>query len=158
MPTAATIIGAKKYALALGCFIAVLSPRMAAAALGEAEASVQADAVKMRGALKLSEHANYRQHEILLPSGTVVREFVAPDGKVFAVAWNGPTPPNLRQTLGRYFDTFAAAARLEHPGHGRLQVQQSNLVIQSSGHMRAFTGRAYMPLAIPDGVELGDLR
>jgi hypothetical protein len=157
MPTAATNIGAKKFALALGCFVAALSPCIAAAALGEPEASVQADVVKMRGVLKASDHANHRQHEIRLPSGTVVREFVGSDGKVFAVAWNGPTAPNLRQTLGRYFDAFAAAARLNHAGHSRLQVQRGDLVIQSSGHMRAFTGRAYLPLAIPDGVDLGDL-
>jgi hypothetical protein len=158
MPTAAAIIGARKCALALGCLVAALSPCIAAAALGEPEASVQADAVKMRGALKLTEHANYRLHEIRLPSGTAVREFIGSDGKVFAVAWNGPTAPNLRQTLGRYFDTFAAAARLKHPGHGRLQIQQGDLVVQSSGHMRAFMGRAYLPLAVPEGVDLGELR
>jgi hypothetical protein len=157
MPTAATNIGARKCALALGCLVAALSPCIAAAALGEAEASVQADGAKMRGVFKLGDHANYRAHEIRLPSGTVVREFVGSDGQVFAVAWHGPTAPNLRQMLGRYFDAFAAAARLKHPGHGRLQVQQDDLVIQSSGHMRAFTGRAYLPLAIPDGVDLGDL-
>jgi hypothetical protein len=158
MPTAATTISARKCALALGCFVAALSPCIAAAALGEPEATVQSDALKMRGALQISEHANYRQHEIRLPSGTVVREFVGSDGKVFAVAWNGPTAPNLRQTLGRYFETFAAAARLKHPGHNRLQIQQGDLVVQSSGHMRAFMGRAYLPHDIPVGVELGELR
>jgi hypothetical protein len=31
-------------------------------------------------------------------------------------------------------------------------------VVQSGGHMRAFAGRAYLPQAIPSGVDIGDLR
>jgi hypothetical protein len=30
--------------------------------------------------------------------------------------------------------------------------------VQVSGHMRAFTGRAYLPQAIPGGVSLEDLQ
>ena len=157
MPTARSIISVKKCALAMGWLIA-LSPCIAAAALGEPETSVPTDVKQMRGSLKLSVHASYRQHEIRLPSGTLVREFAGPDGKVFAVAWNGPTVPNLRQTLGRYFDAFASAAKDKHAGRNRIQIRQSELVVQSSGHMRAFVGRAYLPLQIPSGVELGDLR
>ena len=85
-----------------------------------------------------------------LPSGTRVREFVGTDGKVFAVAWNGPTVPNLRQALGRYFDAYVTEAKNKHAGHGQLQVSQSDLVVQSGGHMRAFAGRAYLPQSIPE--------
>ena len=66
--------------------------------------------------------------------------------------------PNLRQTFGRYFDTYVTAAKGKHTGHTYLQIQQSDLVIQSSGHMRAFSGRAYLPQAVPSGVDVGDLR
>jgi hypothetical protein len=93
-----------------------------------------------------------------MPSGTLVREFVATNGTVFAVAWNGPTVPNLRQTLGQYFNNFVAAAQAKHVGHRHLQIQQSDLVLQASGHMRAFSGRAYLPQAVPAGVSIEDLR
>ena len=139
-------------------WLAALSPCIAAAALGEAEASIQSDAVRLRGSIKVTEHASYRLHEIQLPSGTLVREFVGSDGKVFAVAWNGPTVPNLRQTLGQYFDNFVAAAQAKHADHHHLQIQQSDLVVQAGGRMRAFTGRAYLPQAVPAGVNIGDLR
>jgi hypothetical protein len=137
---------------------AALCPGMASATLGEPEASVQTDGQQLRGSIKEADHGSYRVHEIQLPSGTLVREYSGVDGTVFAVTWNGPFMPNLRQTLGRYFDSYAAAAKAGHADRHHLQVKQSDLVVQVSGHMRAFTGRAYLPQAIPGGVSLGDLQ
>ena len=136
----------------------VLIPCIASAALGEAEVSVKADAAQLRGSIKVTERTNYSLHEMQLPSGTWVREFAAPNGTVFAVAWNGPTQPNLRQALGRYFDSYVTAAKARHGGLHRLDIKQSDLVVQAGGHMRAFSGRAYLPQAVPAGVSLGDLR
>jgi hypothetical protein len=158
MPTSRSFPIVKKCVLASATLSAALIPCIAAAALGEPEASVQADGAMFHGAIKTTEHASYRLHEIQLPSGTTLREFAGSDGKVFAVAWNGPNVPNLRQTFGRYYDTFVTAARLKHGGHTHLQIQQNDLVVQSTGHMRAFVGRAYLPQAVPSGVDLGDLR
>jgi hypothetical protein len=138
--------------------MAALSPCIAAATLGEPESSVQADAAQVKGSIKSTSRVNYRLHEIQLPSGTAVREFAGPDGTVFAVAWNGPSMPNLRQTLGRYFDGYVAGAKANRLGHHRLSIQQSDLVIQSGGHMRAFSGLAYLPMAVPAGMNLADLR
>jgi hypothetical protein len=138
--------------------IAGLGPCIATAALGEPEASVQADAAQLKGTVQVTAHASYRVHEIQLPSGTLLREYVGSDGKVFAIAWNGPAIPNLRQTLGLYFDNYVTAAKANRSGHHHLQIQQSDLVVQSSGHMRAFSGRAYLPPAVPGGVSVGDLR
>lgn len=137
---------------------ALLGPGMASATLGEPEASVQTDVQELKGSIKEADHGAYRVHEIQLPSGTVVREYSGVDGIVFAVTWKGPFMPNLRQTLGRYFDTYAAAAKAGHASRHHLQIQQSDLVVQVSGHMRAFTGRAYLPQAIPGGVSLEDLQ
>ena len=130
---------------------------IASAALGEPEASVAADVAQIKGSIKVTERTGYRVHEIQLSSGTVVREFIGPDGKVFAVAWKGPTIPNLRQILGQYFDNYVAAANARHLGRNHLQIQQSDLVVQAGGHMRAFSGRAYLPQAVPGGVSVGDL-
>jgi hypothetical protein len=158
MPTSRSIPIVKKCVLASAILIAALSPCIAGAALGEPEASVQTDGAMLHGSIKTTEHASYRLHEIQLPSGTALREFVSSDGKVFAVAWNGPNVPNLRQTFGRYFDTYVTAARAKHSGHTHLQIQQNDFVVQSIGHMRAFAGRAYLPQAVPSGVDLGELR
>lgn len=138
--------------------IAALAPRIAGATLGEPEITVQSDVAQLRASIKNSdERAGYRVHEIQLPGGTLLREFVAPDGNVFAVAWNGPTKPDLRQALGKYFDAMVSAPKPKFADRRHLQIQQGDLVVQGSGHMRAFSGRAYLVSAIPSGVSLGDL-
>jgi hypothetical protein len=139
--------------------IAALGPRIAGATLGEPEVTVQSDVAQLRASIKSSEdRVGYRLHEIQLPGGTLLREFVAPGGNVFAVAWNGPTKPNLRQALGKYFDAMVSAPKPKFADRRHLQIQQGDLVVQGSGHMRAgFSGRAYLVSAIPSGVNLGDL-
>jgi hypothetical protein len=138
--------------------LAALLPCMASATLGEQEASVQADSQLLQGSIKESDRAGFRVHEIQLPSGTLVREYTGLDGNVFAVTWRGPFMPNLRQTLGRYFDAYATASKAKHADHNHWQVQQSDLVVQAGGHMRAFSGRAYLPQAIPGGVSVEDIQ
>jgi len=146
-------------ALLCTVLLTALGPRIAGAALGEPEITVQNDVAQLRASIKSSQdRTSYRVHEIQLPGGTLLREFVAPDGNVFAVAWNGPTKPNLRQALGKYFDTLASAPKPKFADHRHLQIQQGDLVVQGSGRMRAgFSGRAYLASAIPSGVNLGDL-
>jgi hypothetical protein len=146
-------------ALLCTVLMTTLGPRIAGATLGEPEITVQSDVAQLRASIKTSEdRVGYRIHEIQLPDGTLLREFVAPDGNVFAVAWNGPTKPNLRQALGKYFDAMVSAPKPKFADHRHLQIQQGDLVVQGSGHMRAgFSGRAYLVSAIPSGVNLGDL-
>ena len=157
MPTARPIINLKWCIRTGGLLMAVLCPCIAAAALGEPETSVQTDVARLRGTITVTSHANYNLHEIQLPSGTLVREFAGSDGKVFAVAWNGPTVPDLRDILGQYFDNYVTAAKAQHSGHHHLQIRQSGLVVSAGGHMRAFSGLAYLPQAVPSGVSVGDL-
>jgi hypothetical protein len=148
----------KRATLGAALLIAALIPQVASATLGEPEITVQGDVAQAHAAIKSSQdRSNYRVHEIQLPSGTVMREFVAPNGNVFAVAWQGPTRPDLRQALGQYFDAFAAAPRSKFSDRRHVQIQQGDLIVQSGGHMRALRGRAYLQSAIPSGVNLGDL-
>ena len=105
-----------------------------------------------------TEHLTYRIHEISLPSGTLVREFVAQSGGVFAITWQGPTMPNLRQLLGKYFEDYVAAAKSTPLGRRRIDIAAADLVVHASGHMRAFSGIAYIPKSIPNGVSVGDLQ
>jgi Protein of unknown function (DUF2844) len=152
---------AKKYwMLSSALSVAVLWSGVASATLGEPETSVAAESQLSRASIKESDRGTYRFHEIELPSGTVVREYAALDGHVFAVTWHGPFMPNLKQMLGRYFDEYAAAAQGNRANHGdrnHLQVRQSDLIVQAGGHMRAYRGRAYLPQALPSGVSAGDL-
>ena len=138
---------------------AALIPGVALATLGEPESSVQSDIEQLQASIKAStERTGFRVHEIQMPAGTSVREFVSLDGKVFAVAWNGPYMPNLRQVLGRYFASYVSGAKLNQTDHRHVQIQQPDLVVQARGHMRAYSGRAYLPGALPGGFNLGDLQ
>jgi Protein of unknown function (DUF2844) len=148
----------RRIALSAAILTAALSPNIAAAALGEPESSIQGDVAKFQGSVNSAEHLSYRVHEITLPSGTVVREFVAQSGAIFAVAWRGPTIPNLRQALGKYFDSYVAAAKVTSLRQRHLDIAQTGLVVHATGHMRAFSGIAYMPQAIPSGVNVGELQ
>lgn len=148
----------KRAALGVAALIAALLPHVASATLGQPEMTVQTDAAQTHAVIRSSEdRSSYRVHEILLPSGTVMREFVAPNGNVFAVTWQGPTRPDLRQALGPYFDAFASAPRTKLSDRRHVQIQRGDLVVQSGGHMRALSGRAYLLSAIPSGVNIGDL-
>lgn len=130
----------------------------ASATLGEPESSLTAETQLDRASLKDTDHGSYRVHEMQLPSGTVLREYAGLDGKVFAVTWNGPFIPNLKQSLGSYFAEFAAQAGAAHGTRKHLAVHQPDLVVESAGHMRAHHGLAYLPQSLPSGVSVGDLR
>jgi len=133
----------------------------AAAELGGDVSSVLTDQARMKATVKSTESRSYTVQELKDPSGTVVREYVSPEEKVFAVAWQGPFLPNLRDLLGQYFTAYSQAlqaAKARHPGRGPVNIQQPGLVVQSGGHARAFTGRAYLPSLMPQGVQAEEIR
>lgn len=129
----------------------------AAASLGGDESSIAADQVVLAGTMKVSRVPRFVVHEMSVPSGTVVRQYVSPAGMVFGVAWNGPTMPDLRQVLGAYYDTYVEAAA-KRKARGSVRVELPGLVVQSSGHMRAFVGSAYLPGGVPKGVATDEIK
>lgn len=140
-------------------FLATASP--AFAALGGDISSVRADQAHMQGSLRTTQAEAYTVHEIQAVTGTVVREYVSPSGKVFAVAWQGPWRPDMRQLLATYFEPYQQALQAQsnsRAGRRPLLIQQPGLVVQSSGHMRSFAGRAYIPQMLPQGVSIEDIR
>jgi hypothetical protein len=143
--------------LAGAAVVGTLWSCVASATLGETEASIAAEPQLASASIKETMRGSYRVHEVQQPSGTVIREYAGLDGKVFAVTWHGPFFPNLRQTLGSYFDQYTAAAPAGRQDRNHVQVHESNLVVQVGGHMRAYGGRAYLPQALPSGVTAGDL-
>jgi len=128
------------------------------AALGGDAASTDTDAAKMKGQSRAMAVAGYTVKEITLPSGTIVREYVSTEGKVFAVGWSGMSQPDLQQTLGTYFEQYKAAASAPHAGHHHLTIHQPELVLISGGHMRAWTGKAYVPALLPPNFSVDDIR
>jgi len=132
----------------------VMTSLPAIAALGGDVSTVQTDQVHMQGSLRITQSGTYAVHEIQSPSGIVVREYVSPAGKIFGIAWQGPWMPDMQQLLGDYFPQYADGAQAqakERPGHRPLQVVQPGFVLQLFGHMRSFTGRAYVPGMVPPG-------
>jgi hypothetical protein len=140
----------------------LLMPFPAQAALGEHVSTVQADAVQMRGALMRVERTSlYAVHEVRTATGTVVREFVSPSGTVFAVAWQGPWLPDLRQLLGTHFEQYrqaAQTAKADRSGRRPLLIETAGLIVELSGHPRAFVGRAYLTALLPQGVRADAIR
>ena len=153
-----TQIAASIVLLATITFVMLALPFSASATLGETATSTEVDRVAMKATLRMLPTAKYTVHEIQTPSGTTLREYVSSAGTVFAVAWQGPVMPDLRQTLGRYFDRYTAAASAKHAGHRHMAVRESDLVVQSNGHMRSFSGRAYLPPLLPQGVTVEEIQ
>jgi hypothetical protein len=91
---------------------------------------------------------------------TVVREYVAPSGLVFGIAWNGLTHPDLTKLLGSYAAPYKKALRQtpRKPGLRRHQVKSDQVVVEKWGHMRNLQGRAYAPALIPPGVSVDEIR
>jgi Protein of unknown function (DUF2844) len=135
----------------------------AVAALGDSVQSVTADQQRMAGQLRTlpqTAGANFTVQEIAAPSGVTVREYVSPDGIVFAVSWRGPVPPDLSTLLGSYYDQYkaAAAASKARQGLHHLTVQTDQVVVQTGGHMRDMWGRAFVPVLVPPGVDKTEIR
>jgi len=136
-------------------------PLSLSASLGRSATSVQEDVAKMQGTLRTSSGNSYTLHEIQTPTGVAVKEYASPVGQVFAVTWKGPFHPDLRQLLGPYYDEYDQAdrtQRAQRAGHGPILIQHAGLVVEISGHLRSFTGRAYIPQQLPASMHVEDIR
>ncbi|HEY8026921.1 MAG TPA: DUF2844 domain-containing protein [Burkholderiaceae bacterium] len=137
----------------------LVMPLAAHAALGGNIASIETDRVQMKATSRVARTENaFTVHELVMNSGTTVREYVAKDGTIFGVAWRGPAIPNLQQLLGQYFSALNDSAAVKRNGHAQLQVHQDDLVVHASGHMRAFAGHAYLSSKLPQGVQATDIQ
>jgi hypothetical protein len=137
-------------------------PASASATLGRDTSSVDSDRVRMQGALlRIARSDTYTVHEMQSASGTTVREYVSSNGTVFAVAWQGPWLPDLRQMLGAYFDDYQRALQAasgQRRARGSLTIELPDLTVQMSGHPRAFSGKAYVPRLMPLRVQAETIR
>jgi hypothetical protein len=143
---------------AFPALLAMVAASPVFAALGADATSVEADLAHMKGAVRVTESTGFSVHEISAAHGVHVREFTGGDGKVFAVAWDGPVNPDLRQVLGSYYDQFVTAAAATHGSHRHLAIEQPGLVVQNNGRLRAFSGRAWVPAMLPQSFSVDQIQ
>jgi len=114
----------------------------------------------MQARVQSTQHSAYTLHELQSATGTIVREYVSPAGTVFAVAWKGPYPPNLHELLGSQYAQYEQAMKMPsgRASHGPATIRLPNLVVQLSGHMGDYSGRAYLPDKVPSSMSLESIR
>ena len=142
----------------LAAILAAVAAAPALAALGGDATSVLADRDQTQGTLHISAAASFSVHEIATRSGTTVREYLTPGGKVFGLAWRGPFMPSLQLFLGGYVAQDEQAASAPHAGHRHMTVELPGLVVHSGGRMRGFYGRAWLPDLVPQNVSTNDIK
>ena len=142
--------------------VVLLLPSTASASLGGDVTTVQADQVRMKGTLRKTPTNAYTVQEIKTSTGTVVREYLSPAGKIFAIVWQGPFLPDLRQLFGPHFKHFSQSVKnlkSKSPRiRGRLLIREPGLVVQTGGHMRAYFGSAYIPELVPQGIHMEEIQ
>ena len=139
-----------------GC-ICLICSCLASASLGGNLATIQADAIHAGASVQVTHTRKFSVYELQAPSGTLIKEYVSPAGLVFAVTWEGPFLPDLRQLLGDYFGQFTNSANARHAGLGSRMIHQPAFIARTGGHMRALFGRALAPLLFPQGVSTEDI-
>ena len=148
----------KYFLMAMSLGSCLLSIQPACASLGGDTASVLSDTQELHGVAHSTVLQDYEIHEIGTDGGMRVREFLDRNGVVFAVAWNGPVVPDLRRLLGASFEAYVKALTALQPGLRKsLRIASPELVVESGGHLRAYSGRAYLPALIPAGTSAADL-
>ena len=139
--------------ITLAVFVSIwLSAGQVWAGLGLQRQSVVNDQQRMHGQLRTIANDGYSVQQIEAADGTMVREYVSSEGMVFGVAWQGQKLPDLSALLGDYFPLYQAA--LPVPVHRRtpVSVHTDGLIVEISGLMRAFQGRAYLPDLTPSAL------
>ena len=130
------------------------------AALGGSADSVRSDAAALRSQLtaRAGTQAAYTVQRLSLDDGTVVDQYISSAGKVFAVNWRGPRPPDLTLLFGEYFTEYDQASTRPHKRQSHMQIDTGRMRYVTGGHMRAYWGTAYVPALLPAGLTMEDVQ
>lgn len=136
-------------------------PRPVWATLGEPAATVEHDRVMMKGQRHSRSAAGY-SIETITVAGMHIKEYLSPDGIVFAVVWRGTGIPDLRLLFGEYYEEYRTAVTESRRRTPRVRapfkMKGERLVVERAGHSRALWGRAYLPSKLPTGVKPEDIQ
>jgi len=135
--------------LAFGAALGVA--RDARATLGGDATSVATNQQHFAATREVKSMPRGERHELRLPSGSMVHEYLSPTGAVYGVSWHGHAMPDLRELLGAYFPQLSTRHR--RGGHHRMALTGSDLVVESTSHGRLFAGRAWVPSLVPPDVD-----
>ena len=144
----------------LGLLVALMgAARPAHAVLGEPADSIASDRKAMAALRSATTVRNGYTVEEVVSQSTTVREYIAPSGIVFGIAWNGLVHPDLSMLLGSYSGEYQKALQQPRiPGQRYRRVKANGVVVEKWGHMRNLQGRAYAPALIPQGVNVDDIK
>jgi len=142
---------------------ALLISMEAAAGLGDAPTQAPAIAAQSGGAKAKGVQppaanptalGSYTINAVPAAGGGTIKEYVSTQGIVFAISWRTPMMPNLQRLLGASFPAFeqAAIASRSQGRRGPLNIERADLVLQSSGQLGDFRGRAFVPGLLPPDV------
>ena len=132
----------------------------AQAILGEVVDSVSSDKkVLAANGVTTTVHQGYSVQQVNADA-VIMREFIAPSGVIFAIAWRGLSHPDLTLLLGTYTSEYEESLRhvRRQPDRRRLHMETNRIVVEKWGHMRNLQGRAYVPALIPVGVTVDEIR
>jgi hypothetical protein len=91
---------------------------------------------------------------------TTINEYATSTGEIIAYTWQGPTMPDLNALLGKYAGSYRAGAAAS-PATGNLHASRvvgPDVIVESGGLMRSYTGRVWLPTEMPPGVTSADFR
>jgi hypothetical protein len=126
------------------------------AGLGEPQSTIETDRARIRARHAVARAPQYAVHDLTMADGSHVQQYVGGNGQVFAVRWNTLHKPDLAALLGKGFASYAGAAQLAARRGGiqrQFRHESLDLVVQSGGHLHVFTGYAYRPSLLPQGLK-----
>ena len=138
------------------CTLAMLVAPAVWAGLGEPQSSIETDRARISARHAVARTPQYTVHELTMADGSLVQQYVAGNGLVFAVRWNTLSKPDLSKLLGSAFVSYTGAVQ-QAAQRGGIQRQfrhaGTDLVVQSGGHLHVYSGYAYRPSLMPQGLE-----
>ena len=132
----------------------------ARAGLGDFSSAIEKDR-KGLSARKMSANGRGKFTTQALESDSgKVTEYVSPEGRVFAITWQGLDHPDLSLLLGSYAGAYLESDKNRKliRGKRKQQHRSSSLVVQKWGGMRNFRGRAFDPKLLPAGVNENEIQ
>jgi len=146
---------------ALSAIVALCASSFAAPdARAELGGMIAAPDTTPSGVQRLSAARAFEVRSSVDAGGTTINEYSTSNGRIFAYAWQGPTMPDLSRLLGPYAQRYRDNATQQLNALGNLhasRVEQSDVVVESGGLMRSYSGRAWLPATLPPGFSPNDL-